>query len=338
MNILYIDPICFLSHANFNRLHVSALRKIGAKIDFVFKEGYDIGLNIRPDELVYTIVLKQKHKGGFWFRVYLAIVLFKIKKNIDLNKYDKIILSYYDEISLFFVNFPSSYLINHINISGLSNKIKLWFFKKISKKHIQIVMESYIQNYLESLNVYNSIVVKHGLIDTYSCRKSLCFLKNFKYVVFSPSAVSSDDIFLSEFINSLEVDSFLKETKTVIVIRSKSLKCNSSNIVILKDYILDEDYQSIFMCSNAILITYPASYKYRVSGVLLEAISCRKTVLISDIEMLRQYEYLFGDDAYFLDINGLLKCLLKLTQRNCNSINLTDKQVDDLMPDYSCFL
>lgn len=135
-------------------------------------------------------------------------------------------------------------------------------FKKISKKHIQIVMESYIQNYLESLNVYNSIVVKHGLIDTYSCRKSLCFLKNFKYVVFSPSAVSSDDIFLSEFINSLEVDSFLKETKTVIVIRSKSLKCNSSNIVILKDYILDEDYQSIFMCSNAILITYPASYKY----------------------------------------------------------------------------
>ena len=71
---------------------VSALRKIGAKIDFVFKEGYDIGLNIRPDELVYTIVLKQKHKGGFWFRVYLAIVLFKIKKNIDLNKYDKIIL------------------------------------------------------------------------------------------------------------------------------------------------------------------------------------------------------------------------------------------------------
>jgi len=89
-----------------------------------------------------------------------------IKRNIKLNDYDVILFSYYDEICLFFVKYPLfTYLINHINVSGLPfSRIKR-FFTDVCQSVISRLSLMQSQRFIYiSLGVDNVEVVAHGLV------------------------------------------------------------------------------------------------------------------------------------------------------------------------------
>lgn len=336
MKILFIDPVCFPSHSNFNRLHIEALKRTGAEIDLILKKDYWEQLGgIFKDDVVYEIPTKRKFLGGIVFRLYLIIIFILIRLKINLKNYDKIIISYYDEIAIYFSNFPCSYLINHINISGLGNKVKFWFFRRISKRHKHIVLESCIKDYLKELNINNVFVVRHGLIMPDYKIDVIEELHKYDYVIFSPSSVSSDELLLHDMINSMEFKKFLYTTNTLLIIKSETITTNDKNILILKGYLSDSYYKALLSQSDIILITYPTTYKYRSSGVLLESIAYKKYVIMSDIEILRQYEYLFGSDAYFSDTRGLIHAILSIYKRKDKNLEISDVEIAELMPDYS---
>ena len=335
MKLLFIDPVCFPAHLNFNRLHIDAIKKTGAHIDYVLKKSYAEKLGLVTSNVVYTVPEDICINGSVSYRLSQLFLFRDIKKKLKLGEYDRILISYYDEISLFFADFPRSFLINHINVSGLYNKVKFWFYRKISKRHIQIVLEHYIKNYLEGLGVSNVICIRHGLIDPYEESELPEFYKQFAHLIFSPSEVSSDKEMLQTLINSKEIHDILIAHNIALIIRSKEIVSDCHNIFILSDYISDQLYRSIFTNSKAILITYPKSYKYRTSGVLLEAISCRKYALLSDIDILRQYASVFGKNAFFSDTASFVCSLKYILNSIGNNLVLTDKQITELMPDYS---
>lgn len=338
MKILYVDPFSSPSHANFNRMHIEAIRSVTKDIHFVFKESYWKEIGVHASEVCYVIPSSYfgKNKGGLINRFYMCLVLWKIRQNVPLRQYDKIIFAAYEEISLFFAlyNVPL-YLINHNNISSLNNRVKRFFFKRISKQNTHIVLEPYIKDYLKSLGIKKVEVVRHGLIPPYSA--SLFQIDTtllHKQFLFSPSMQSVDTEFMEKLINDESFIKYLETQNLFLVLRSKTLHSSSPNILIFSQYMSKEEYIAYFLGAEAILLFYPESFRYRVSGVLLEAISCGKKTLMSDIEVFRQYESLFGANAYFSTPNQLIRCLDFTLQIKNRKVGLSDKQRNSYMPNY----
>lgn len=342
MKVLYIDPFSSTSHANFNRLHIEAIRKNTVDLHFVFKEAYYKEVGVQASDVDYSIPLScyVQNKGGLINRLYMCLVWWKIRQHVCLKQYDKIIVAAYEEISLFFAFYRTPlYLINHNNLSGLDNRVKRFFFKAISKRNIHIVLEPNMKEYLNMLGISNVEIVRHGLIAPYTLNipSEECQFQK-KTFLFSPSITSVDEKFINKMINDEMLISFLEKEDIYLVIRSKTLISSSRHIKILSNYLTKMEYISYFLQASAILLIYPASFKYRVSGVLLEAISCGKKVIMSDIDIFRQYENLFGPQSYFTTIEDLMACLkLLLNSKNYNSC-LTDLQRTLYMPDYSKIL
>lgn len=342
MKVLYIDPFSSSSHANFNRMHIEAIRKVAKDMHFVFKENYWKEVGVQVTEVCYAIPSSYfgKNKGGLINRFYMCLVLWKIRQNVPLNQYDKIIFAAYEEISLYFAFFAVPlYLINHNNISTLNNRVKRFFFKRISKRNTHIVLEPYIKDYLKSIGVKKVEVVRHGLISPYpnnSLRVNNPLLH--KQFLFSPSMQSVDVEFMEKLVRDKSFIKYLEEHDLFLVLRSKILHSPSSNIQILSHYMSKEEYMAYFSGATAILLVYPKSFRYRVSGVLLEAISCGKNTLMSDIEIFRQYESLFGTNAYFSTVNSLIQCLDCILEGKNKIFNLSEEQRQFYMPNYSVVL
>lgn len=343
MKILYIDPFSSLSHVNFNKMHIEAIYKITRDIHFVFKEDYYREVGVQSSNVCYTIPSSciKRNNSGLINRFYMCLVLWKIRMNVPLIQYDKIIFAAYEEISLFFAFYSVPlFLINHNNISGLDNKVKRFFFKAISKRNTHIVLESYIKDYLNSLGISKVEVVHHGLISSYSNYSSnrVDALWMYRKFLFSPSMLSTDVLFMKNLIEDKMFLKYLEEHDLFLILRSKILKSSSNRIRIFSDYLSKEDYRWYFLNATAILLFYPKSFKYRVSGVLLESISCGKKTILSDIKAFRQYENLFGANAYFSSIEDLLKSIeFVLTERN-EHFPLSVDLRNAYMPNYSAVL
>lgn len=338
MKVLYIDPFSSSSHANFNRMHIEAIRKVTKDIHFVFKENYWKEVGVQVTEVCYAIPSSYfgKNKGGLINRFYMCLVLWKIRQNVPLNQYDKIIFAAYEEISLFFAFYTVPlYLINHNNISTLNNRVKRFFFKKISRRNTHIVLEPYIKDYLQSIGIPKIEVVRHGLIAPYSISSSQTDNSLlYKKYIFSPSMQSVDNKFVKELVGNKSFLTYLEKHNLFLVLRSKTLSTSSPNIKILSHYMSKEEYIAYFLHAAIIILIYPQSFRYRISGALLEAISCGKETLMSDIKAFRQYESLFGLNAYFSTSNQLMQCIDIALRKENPKTTLTNAQRLDYMPNY----
>jgi len=314
--ILYVDPLSPRGHINFNKIYIEELLKIYTNVDFAFKENYIDKLSINYKNKVYSIPdkLYDKSKSKIRNRFNYYKILSYIKKNCNIDSYDYIIFSSYEEISLYFSKFKKKLiLINHNNISGLRNPIKLFFFRKNAIQHINIVLEDYIKEYLLTLNIPNVYTLYHGLGDPYdralinnsSLSNEFDYLHKFKYVIFSPSSTSSDNDFLYNLINNSNFTSFLMENEILLIVKSNHLDNNHVNLKIIKSYLSDSQYQYLFLKSDLILLSYPNSFTFRVSAILLECMSNNKLCLISDIPSLSIYRDYFNYSPFFKSIEDL---------------------------------
>mgnify|MGYP001418771426 CR=1 FL=1 len=246
-----------------------------------------------------------------------------INKFINRSNYDLIILSSYDTIALSLSSIKRKlFLINHNNLQCLNNRIKLFFFKRISMTHAHIVFENYIKNYLTSIGVKNVFKISHGLPKKIKPSFKIDYLKklkrnNFKNSIFVPSSSSSDIDFIQKIILDVDFNNFLKSNDILLIIKGNYKLNNCTNILVLNKYLKDDEYNYFFITSDIILIPYKNSFKNRVSAVLHECVSNNKPFICSDIEAFRVYESLIKYKPYFNSINdlknqisGLLNCLV----------------------------
>lgn len=326
--ILYVDPLSPSGHINFNKIYIESLLKIFTSIDFAFKENYRDKLSIHIKNKVYTIPEKlyDKSKSKIINRYNYYKIFRYIKNNCNIHIYDYIIFSSYEEISLYFSKFRKKLiLINHNNVSGLRNPIKLFFFRKNAIRNINIVLEDYIKEYLLTLDIPNVYTLYHGLGNPYdralinnsSLLYEFNYLNNFKFVIFSPSNTSSDNVFLNKLINDYNFTSFLKKNDILLILKSNQIDNKHSNVEIIKNYLSDLQYQYLFLKSNLILLSYPSSFTFRVSAILLECMSNNKLCLISDIPSLNIYKDYFNYSPFFKSIDDLKEklCIMLKSQR-----------------------
>ena len=279
--ILYIDPLSLSGHINFNNIQIKSLYKVFDSIDFTFREGYEKNLSIKENETIFLIPEKlyKSTNNKIVNRINLLKIFLYIKKRINLSIYDFIILSSYEEISLYFsfIKYPLI-LVNHNNIADLNNPIKRFFFKKVAKNNTNLVFGHYIKDYLIRIGVQNIEVINHGLpipIDNKILKRSVSnqfgYTENFKWIIFSASSSSSDKDFIDKIISNESLQSYLNKKNILFILKGKYTNhSQSNNIRIIDDYLANEEYQYLFLRSNIILICYPSSFKYQVSAILFE--------------------------------------------------------------------
>lgn len=331
--ILYIDPICLPGHINFNKVQIKALTEEYDDISYCFTEEYAFRLNIPKEDLVYSISQNDvRYNGGMQYRWSIFKILHKIKKNVPLNDYDAIIISCYDEIALKLACFPPSYLINHNNISKSFNRIRKFFLKSISKKHFHLVLNDRSVQRLREINISKVIRIGHGLLNPYTMEKTV--ISNDSFTIFVPSILSTDKLFLQSLFDRTEFRNYIVSNRISIIVRGEYNIYDSKNITVIKGRMSSEDYIRYLTNSDCLLICYPFSFKYRVSGVLLEAIANSKKCIIRLTPDFEEYKDIFGEDAYFSDSIDIYKAIESVRNSKYN-LNINQNNQSKLIPNYS---
>ncbi|WP_312342370.1 hypothetical protein [Chryseobacterium binzhouense] len=313
--ILYIDVICADGHINFNKIYINSLIESNEDVKLILKKGYanKMGFNSKfvlfelPEFLFYDF-----KKIRFFNRLMMTISLMYINIRILFKNYSNIYIGSYEEISFFCSFFgKKTILINHNNISGLSNSLKRFFFIKLSKKHTMLVFNNQIRDYLYELNIKNVIVKPHGLPEVFSKNIITPIRKHSERIIFLPSHNSIDVNFIDDAFNNEMLLSLLKEYNFKIVKKGGTVY-KDSNIVTIDKVLGYEEYKSILLESDIILLPYPSTFKYRVSGILHECFVNDKLCLLSNIDAFRVYEGNFNYNPFFSDVNDLCRRLSEL--------------------------
>lgn len=331
LNILYIDPHSLITHTNYNQLQIDALYEQSDSITFCFRENYDKCLNIKDTSKIIVIPEKffKNARNGFTSRIMIIFRYLFIFFKVKFKKYDRIIFSYYDEISLSFVPFPKgSFLINHVNLSGIyQSKIKRFFFKCISKRYTHIVMDKYSKSYLSSLHIDNVQIVPHGIIRPFSNLKS-----THNKVIFCPSSSSSNHNLVNDMLENDEFISFLKTYGYKLIIKGNYFYKSDDTVTIINSFLSDSEYTDIFVKSTIILLPYSDTFRFRTSGILLEAIANNKMIFVSNIPALVQYHKYY---PYIFSFSSIKELIHNLQISSTIISSDIDYDKNQLTPDYS---
>ena len=315
MKVLYIDIVSHLSHKNFNILQISALEKASV-VDCVFKQGYSTFLGESSGNIILEIPLHFYNcKGnGLITRIQYWRILRYLKRNIDFSLYDKVIYSYYEEISYFFAGMPKGALLfNHVNIAGLTSFVKRWFYKRVSRCNTQLVFNERMKDYLNLIGITKVEIVPHGVLPKFEEQKISANdeinidLNSYSKVLFMPSATSANQSFVKELLCSQKFNDYLISKNYLLIVKGNYSCLGSSHVLMLKHFLSDECYQYLLVRSDIIILAYHEEFINRVSGVLFECVSNEKNVIMSNVDGLSAYKDIFSDYPYFTDIESLIE-------------------------------
>ena len=336
--VLYIDVICSDGHVAFNEIYISNLLKTGYEVKLILKKKCIKKLNL-PDSLILfelpSFLFYDFKKYGIINRLMMLISFIYINFKIYKLKFSYVYVGGYEEISFYFSFFcKRTILINHNNIDGLNNRVKRYFFRKKSIKHKILVFNEKIKNYLIKIRINNLIVNSHGLPKVFSSSINNWKYDSFDKVIFLPSSSSSDLKFVLELINNSLFLDFLNTNNILLIIKGNYSIANP-NIIVIDDFIDFEEYKSIFLKSDILLLPYPDSFRYRVSGVLHECLVNNKICLLSQIEAFESYSYHFTYNPFFRNIIELIERIEFLLKSDQFSTNHSYVFLDELEPHFN---
>lgn len=208
-----------------------------------------------------------------------------------LNEYDYIIFaSYHPYVSaflpLYFRHLDRIYAMNHNNIDYLdvSSKGRI-LFNFFGRKINHIVFEEFISEYLSKtfkVDPRKIFVVPHPM--------NQMFDKNpIKYDCVAISN-SNDEKWVKDLINYEKETQILSKNNLKVILRSKEYEFNNGALIVIKGYLEDEQYYDYICSAKYIFMAFPESFKYRMSGTIVDALSNSIPVIGSDIPLIRSYE------------------------------------------------
>ena len=339
--VLFVDHVSGLGHVNFNRIYINALLAQGFDVKLALSKS--LAAHMEYDESLYAVKIPDIYtrKSPLWRRVRFFLQLLYIKMMVNVKPYDLILFSAYDELTFSLFDFSKPvYVVNHGNVKGLSNRLKRTCLLRISGRCTQVVFNQHMKDEFLRYGITNVRVVSHGcmppfVLDT-NVDLSLISSKlddETCKVLFFPSDSSGDIRFLQEMLNNNALLSYLQERNMLLVVKSTKVYCQHDNVVVIKTYLSQSVYQALFLRSNVILIAYPNSFVFRVSGVLFECLGNNKSVLIKNIPALKIYEGYFEESPFFEDLVDFMKKLNLFVEGKCSFKSAID--IQKLQPDFS---
>ena len=331
MKILYIDPISSEGHINYNRIQLQALINESICIDCVCVEGYEKYLSFPEyNKIVFSLIPLSlvNRSNSIFARLSLVRIFRYVKKNFSIRSYDIVLFSSFDEFSFYFSNIKSDniYLVCHRNVEDLNRsiikrRVMLLISTRISSF---IVFNDYMKDRMLRAKCYNTEIVSHGFPNKITVLDAsieldifISFLSSYEHILFSPSSGSIDYDKISELIISDDFIEFLEQNNILFVLKSSPRRFthNSKNILIVESRLENDIYNYLFL-KSIILICYPASFNYCVSGVLYECFSNSiYCLLLNSNKNFYSYKTFFAYNPFWSTVDELIVTLQTIIRK-----------------------
>ena len=207
------------------------------------------------------------------------------------NKYDHIIFASYHPyvsafIPFFFKRLDNIYAMNHNNIDYLDVSAKARkVFSLYGRKINHVVFEEFIADYLSKTYkiLPNQIfVVPHPMnqiFDKHPVKYDCVAISN-----------SNDEAWIESLIKYEKETRVLSKNGLKVVLRSKEYDFDNGALKVINGYLEDEQYYDYICSSKYIFMAFPETFKYRMSGTIVDALSNSIPVIGTDIPLIRSYE------------------------------------------------
>jgi hypothetical protein len=328
--ILFIDTFCEFGHNNINKIYIDELIRIGYDVHLAMKRSYFNALEL--DQSLLKIDLPEKYflaNGSKVINRINQVRLLNFIKNRTKNiNYFFYFFSYFEEISFYLSGFNGvSYLMVHGNTEGLINPVKKHFLRRISKnpniKYLVFLEE--FKRMFNSNGIYNVIVSPHGLPTNNSydlsedknyfekITKDLKFSKGKSKIIFIPHSNKFGDTFTNDLVNHNLFLEFIKKKNLKIIIKGNYIPSNSDRIFFLPNFVEEKQFRALLANSAIVLLNYPTSFQYRVSGLFFECLSKNIPLIASKITSFTHYSEIFNYNPFYSTVDELITIIDSLT-------------------------
>lgn len=322
MKLLYLDFLYPKGHIRQNTAYVNNLSKIG-KVYLLSPIGRYKNL-FSEVEVIEKKSLNIKN-GKLLGRLSSLKIMFLSALISRKLKPDYIFVSSYETITfivgrLFFSRKVKIFLLHHCNIDELDNGFKSWIFKRYMRKVDHIVFEDFIKDYLIStfnLNANRIHVLPHQL------NKNILKFNKQKYNCVGLSS-SNDENIISEIVEIEKKQQILKKNGCRVVLKSKSLEFDNGFLKVFNNFLDNAQYNEYINNSLCIYMPFPLSFRFRMSGTLVDSLSNNKIILGPNIPLILNYALNYPEVCKVVNsTDDLFNCLFSLGRIE------EDKQIKD---------
>ncbi|MDC1089804.1 hypothetical protein OAQ01_00050 [Emcibacteraceae bacterium] len=269
--ILLIDPLQVDGHINFNRKLIESANLIG-QTTFMSTSEYLVKLKV--NNCITVSGFNSDFCSILGFRIKLILIMVQVALKIN-KEYDIVIFTGYENITFLivsvFLRHKKILLINHNNLDFKKSKFKSLIFRLIPKRFAHVALEQYIVDYIRQSFNKTAYLVSHPYYVSREevVAKSPESMEPFEQWIFAPSGSNNWKL----------VDELAKVTPSTIGILAKysPLYKNYQNVCLQRWF---KYYSEYMKASDFVYIG--SEFEYRVSGVLYEALSLGKKILIPD--------------------------------------------------------
>ena len=250
----------------------------------------DLPKNVHIEE--YTIKSHFNHPQLSSFERSLKHLL-EAKRLDKTNQFDYVFfLSYHTAaIALSKIIFKKYsdriFIFHHYNLDAIKEKpFSSYIFKRYVNKLNQFVFEQFIKDYLVSQYHVNSqkIFVLPHPTNKYDYES-----KAEKYDCLGISN-SNDEKWIQVFIEKEKSDKLFANNNIKMLLRSGCYEYDDGYLKVINGQFTDEEYYGLYTNAGSIILLFPDTFQYRMSGSIVDALSNKKKALLTDIPLFNYYE------------------------------------------------
>lgn len=303
MKILFLNmlPDSYVyGHRNVDIKIIKALSSFSELYVMTSREGLDHN-ELKGVRVIETSDVRKRRKTEYYFtclkKIYESYKLDKIKK------FDYIFFASFDEYCLFFLTaffrkFRSKvFIIYRNNIDSIDTlRRKKILFQQYCKYLNHIVFEEFqrehlIENY--KIKPEKVSVLPYPMRDKLPQRK-----KEFDFVAISNS---NDEDWIHFLIENEKKTEYLKTKKLQLVFRSRQETFDNGNLHVIKGYLESDKYNHYISGARVLFVPYPSTFRYRMSGVMIDAFSNDIRIVGTNIPLFRIYEKRYPEICRTID-------------------------------------
>lgn len=226
-----------------------------------------------------------------------------VRKQIKNIKPDLIYISVYETklfplSRLLFGNLKKVAIVENVNIDFLCKKRHSLMYRIFAKKVHHIVYEplfaEYIQNKYAISEELTHVIPHIQYVNEYQEDTMQSDVKENMYDCIAISG-SNNEGFVNEIVRLEKNFHYFEKHKIKCLIKCKNVQYESEYLNITGSFIPTEEYKRLYKECKVVLVPFPLSYRYRMSGCIVDAFSYHKPVVSSNIELAKYYNKQYGN-------------------------------------------
>jgi hypothetical protein len=297
MKILFLDFCYFRGHKKLNIQLLEILDR-HYEVEVIAKKKYyseEVKKSLSNTIFKEFEVYEEPLNSPLFARIRIFHTMLKNFFMIRNINYDKIVIAGFENITLFllgslFFTRTETFIIHHQNTDELNNSVKLNLFKKNMNKIKHIVLEEFIRNFLTSevgVKKSNAFYISHPLSNYDTTLEKIKSNSNKKLLVGLSN--SNDEELIKELISSEKYKNMLRDKEINIVLKSKKYEFKSENIRVFNKFLERDEYDNYIRNADYFLMLFPATFKYRMSGTLIDSLSNGTKVIGTSIPCIKAF-------------------------------------------------